>query len=222
MIHIKICGLTGLEDALKAIEAGADMLGFNFYPRSPRYVAPEVCRKIVQGLNREIPQRMETVRLVGVFVNMPPDQALAILETCNLSMAQLSGDELPSDLECLGERAFKALRAGEKQTLAQLAQSFPVRETPPAFLVDAGSAGQYGGTGQVADWDQACMLSQRLPILLAGGLSPINVAQAVRSVQPWGVDVASGVESAPGKKDFKKMAAFVEAARSACEEIVRC
>lgn len=222
MMHIKICGLTNLDDALSAVEAGADMLGFNFYTPSPRYISPETCKEIVQNLCKEYPERMRQVHLVGVFVNTRVEQICSVLDTCKLALAQLSGDETPPDVEVLAGKAFKVLRSTKHTSLVQYAQDFSVREMPPSFLVDAGSIGEYGGTGKTADWEQACLLARKFPILLAGGLTPANVAQAVYKVQPWGVDVASGVESAPGKKDHEKMQAFVKAAKSACEEIVRC
>ena len=205
-MKIKICGITNLEDALAAIEAGADMLGFNFYPKSPRYITPEQCALIVSSVYR----LRSTVVFIGVFVNSPAEQIAAILDQCGLHLAQLSGDEPLSDLEALGPRAFKALRIRDPQSAPAMLANLPPRADPPACLLDAHVPGQYGGTGQTADWSVAADLARQASILLAGGLTPENVAEAVRQVRPWGVDVASGVEAGPGKKDAARMRAFVQ------------
>lgn len=199
MIHIKICGITSLEDARAAVEAGADYLGFNFYPPSPRVIAPERCAEITAVLEREHPQ----VRRVGVFVNMPVEDVQAILTSCDLHLAQLHGDETPEILAACEGRAFKAFR-GVPADVTGFARS-----QAPALLVDAAVKGAYGGTGVTADWSAAAALARQHALLLAGGLTAENVAAAVRQVQPWGLDAASGVESAPGKKDAAKMKAFV-------------
>jgi phosphoribosylanthranilate isomerase len=206
---VKICGITTLADGLAAIEAGADMLGFNFYPPSPRYVEPAACADLVAAL-REHGAR---ATMVGVLVNRPPADVAAILDACGLDLAQLSGDEPAGDLAVLGERAFKAIRPRDAAEAAALAALYPRRAAPPGLLVDASAGpGQFGGTGRTGDWDAARALSAAQPILLAGGLRPENVAAAVAAVHPWGVDVASGVESAPGRKDPAKMQAFVRGA----------
>ncbi len=210
-MKIKICGITNLEDGLHAVEAGADMLGFNFHPGSPRYVRPENCAAIVH-LMRE---RGVHPLTVGVFVNRMPNEVLAVLDRCGLDLAQLHGEEPPETLAALGKRAFKALRPKSASELDEALERYPERVEPPALLLDAFRPGQYGGTGRPADWKLAGGLARRMPILLAGGLEPGNVARAVREVQPWGVDVASGVESAPGRKDADRMKAFVSAARGA-------
>jgi phosphoribosylanthranilate isomerase len=208
-MRVKICGITTLDDALAAVEAGADMLGFNFYPPSPRYIEPAACAAMVSALLA----RGAAKTTVGVFVNMPPERVAAILDECGLDLAQLSGDEPPSDLMMLGELAFKGIRprdAGEAMTLSA---RYVFHIAPPALLIDASiGAGQFGGTGQVGDWDAAAAIAAAHPILLAGGLRPENVAAAIAAVQPWGVDVASGVESSPGRKDATKMRDFVRAA----------
>jgi phosphoribosylanthranilate isomerase len=200
-MHIKICGITSLQDALAAIEAGADYLGFNFYPDSPRSISPEACAGITKVLGREHPQ----VKRVGLFVNMPADQVRDILESCSLELAQLHGDEPPQELAALGGRAFKAFR-GVPAGIDGYA-----RLEAPALLVDAAVPGRYGGTGEAADWSAAAELAKRFPLFLAGGLNPENVAAALRQVKPWGVDVASGVESAPGRKDAGRVRAFIRA-----------
>ena len=203
MTKIKICGLKTLPDALAAVEAGADYLGFNFYPRSVRYIGVEACVKITSVLKREYPE----ITLVGVFVNSPVDEIKNILGTCSLDLAQLHGDETPEMLNALDGKGFKAFR-GAPQHLNGFA-----RADAPALLVDASVKGAYGGTGVRADWSATAELARRYPLLLAGGLNLENVAEAVRQVRPWGVDVASGVESSPGEKDAGKMKAFVQAAR---------
>jgi phosphoribosylanthranilate isomerase len=159
------------------------------------------------------------VRTVGVFVNHPPTEIRLLLEQCCLDLAQLSGDEPPQELAQIGlESAFKALRSHGQRQLEKIAGDYLPASSPPAYLVDAHVPGQYGGTGEIADWGQARQLAGRFPVLLAGGLKSDNVAQAVRQVRPWGVDVASGVELAPGRKDFHKMHAFINAARSVLQE----
>ena len=215
-MKIKICGITNLEDALVAIDSGADMLGFNFYSKSPRYLTPEACTKIQSS----IINRQSLIVTVGVFVNSPVDEIVATLDHCGLHLAQLSGDEPASDLEKLGQRAYKALRLRDPQLAAALVASLPPRAEPPACLLDGHIPGQYGGTGQTADWSLAASLARKSPILLAGGLTPVNVSEAVRQVFPWGVDVASGVEAAPGKKDAGKVRQFIQNARQAdCGEV---
>lgn len=204
MTIIKICGIKTLEDARVSVEAGADYLGFNFYPKSPRFIQPEACAAITAVLKNEHP----AVRLVGVFVNSPMDEVRSIMDSCTLDLAQLHGDETAGFRAQLGMRAFKAFRGvpdGEAEAFA--------RTEAPAFLVDSSVKGAYGGTGTVADWRAAAELARKYPLLLAGGLRPENVAEAVRQVNPWGVDTASGVESIPGLKDEAKIKAFVAAVR---------
>ena len=210
MIRVKICGLTTLEDALLAIEAGTELLGFNFHPSSPRYISPADCARLVSALASFRPR----LQLVGVFVNTPPEQIRRVLASCSLDLAQLSGDEPAEDLANLGALAFKAFRPADPDELERLLESYPQRRQPPACLLDAYRPGQYGGTGQVADWSLAAGLARRVPMLLAGGLRPENVAQAVSQVRPWGVDVASGVESSPGRKDPDRLRAFIQAVRT--------
>jgi phosphoribosylanthranilate isomerase len=212
MTKIKICGITNLNDAIAAIEAGADMLGFNFYPKSPRFIDIGLCR----GITSRLRNRYANVVFVGVFVNMPPAEVYATIETCGLALAQLHGDETPEDIAALHGRAFKAIRLSASSSVPVSASQFYPLSTSvslPALLVDAAVKGVYGGSGIVADWSAAAELSKQVPLLLAGGLTPENVTEAVQQVQPWGVDVASGVESIPGKKDVEKMKKFVAAVR---------
>jgi phosphoribosylanthranilate isomerase len=203
MTKIKICGLKTLTDALAAIDAGADYLGFNFYPKSLRFIGVETCAAITSVLKKEHPE----IKLVGVFVNLPVNEIKDILKTCSLDLAQLHGDETPEMMSELDGKAFKAFR-GIPQSLNGFA-----RNDAPMLLVDAVVKDAYGGTGVTADWSAAAELARRYPLLLAGGLTPENVTEAVRQVRPWGVDVASGVESTPGEKDAGKMFAFVKVLR---------
>jgi len=207
---VKICGITNIADAQASIEAGADLLGFNFYPKSPRYITPErACEIAVQ-----IRSSGQRPLLVGVFVNSSQEDIRSILEIAQIDLAQLHGDEPVQVVEQLSGRGFKALRP-TSETEAELdAEWFaPYGPNAPVLLIDAYRKDQYGGTGQVADWSIATKLAQQYPILLAGGLTPDNVVEAIRQVRPWGVDVASGVECAPGKKDVAMMRLFVERAR---------
>lgn len=201
-MHIKICGLAHLDDALAAIDAGADYLGFNFYPRSPRYISPDACARIISNLKSPVTK-------VGIFVNASPALVAAVLDACGLDLAQLHGDEPPLHLALLWGRAYKGLRGACAEAAATFA---PFSPAAPAMLVDAFVPGVYGGSGRVADWSAARAVAAQFPIFLAGGLTPANVADAIAQANPWGVDVASGVESAPGRKDHRKMRAFVKAA----------
>jgi phosphoribosylanthranilate isomerase len=203
MTKIKICGIKTLNDALAAIEAGADYLGFNFYPKSVRLIEKQACTEITAVLKKEYPH----IKLVGVFVNSSVEEVKDILDTCSLDLAQLHGDETAETLNELEGKAFKAFR-GIPENINGFA-----RDDAPALLVDASVKGAYGGTGVTADWNGAAELAKRYPLLLAGGLTPENIADAVSRVKPWGVDVASGVESIPGEKDAAKMKAFVKAIR---------
>ncbi len=209
---VKICGIRTLDDALAALDAGADMLGFNFYAPSPRNIAPAACARLVAHLR----QRGAIGTLVGVFVNLPPAQVAAILNECGLDLAQLHGDEPPTDLAALAGRAFKAIRPHDLPEARAQAAAYSLDAPPagaPTLLVDAAAGGAYGGSGQVTNWALAAALAAGTRLLLAGGLRPDNVAAAVAAVQPWGVDVASGVESAPGVKDPALMAEFIARAK---------
>lgn len=209
MTIIKICGIKTLIDALAAIDAGVDFLGFNFYPKSTRFIEKEICAEITSVLKREYPQ----IKLVGVFVNSAVGEVKNILETCSLDLAQLHGDETPEMFAQLVPRVFKAFRGIPSDITGY------ERNESPALLVDAAVKGVYGGSGVTADWSAAAELAKRYPLLLAGGLTPGNVADAVRQVRPWGVDVASGVESAAGEKDVSKMKAFVQAVLNGWSQI---
>lgn len=214
-VKIKFCGITNIIDAENAVKSGADMLGFNFYPTSPRYVEPTKCLEVIEMLQQGKRSEIGTVVMVGVFVNVEPDEVIRIMDHCGLDLAQLSGNEIPEFVERTGSRAFKVIRPLNEQSLVDISGYFPKRNTPPSYLIDAHVKGEYGGTGKPTDWEQAAELARIAPILLAGGLTPKNVLESIRAVNPWGVDVASGIESEPGKKDHKKMLEFAEQVRKA-------
>jgi len=199
-VRVKICGVTRLEDALAAARLGADALGFNFWPRSKRFIAPDAAGAIV----RQLPPGIATF---GVFVDPTHDEVLRAVATSGVGAVQLHGDEPPALCASLPIPVVKAIRVGGPNDLAQLA-SYEVR----AFLLDTRSAG-YGGSGLRFDWSLATEVARELPILLAGGLTPENVAEAVRTVRPLAVDVASGVEAEPGVKDAIRMELFIRRAK---------
>lgn len=205
MTRVKICGITNLADALAAIEAGADALGFNFYKASPRYLTPEAARLVV----RELPP---DVLCVGVFVNESRESIeSAVAESC-VGAAQLHGDESPEFCEALDvARVIKALR-GRGGFEPESAAVFKTE----AILLDAYDPRAWGGTGRTCDWELARRVREAVPrMYLAGGLTPENVADAIGAVGPYGVDVCGGVERAPGLKDHALVRRFVEAARGA-------
>jgi phosphoribosylanthranilate isomerase len=204
-VKVKVCGITNAEDAAAAVEAGADALGFIFYEKSPRYVVPAVASRIIA----ELPP---LVLPVGVFVNEGMATVRSIMDTCGLAMAQLHGDENASYCRELSRPAMKALRLKDRGSLLALAE-YRGRGGVRGFVLDSFSEFAYGGTGHVTDWALAAEVAKSTPVLLAGGLTPDNVTEAIRTVRPYGVDVSSGVESAPGKKDHAKIRAFLEAVR---------
>jgi len=203
MIRIKICGITNSEDALHAAACGADALGFVFYDKSPRAVTPEQVRQIVAELT-------PFVTTVGLFVNEAPEKIRQISDFCGLDVLQLHGDEGPEQCVYPPRRVLKALRVKGEESLVGL-DDFQVS----ALLLDAWRPDSYGGTGHVCDWQLAERVAARRRVILAGGLTPDNVAEAIRRVRPYGVDVSSGVESAPGQKDPERVAAFIRNARAA-------
>jgi phosphoribosylanthranilate isomerase len=210
-MKVKICGITTLDDAIMAAEAGADMLGFNFYMQSPRYIKPAVCASILLRFY----DRGFTTPAVGVFVNEPVGKVWETMDNCSLQLAQLHGDETPNELMELGSRAYKAIRPRNLEEAKRLLQEFSgCGASEPGFLLDTHQVGSYGGTGLRADWKVAAEIALETNLFLAGGLIPESVVPAIQSVNPWGVDVASGVESAPGKKDRQKVLDFVEAVRN--------
>jgi len=201
---VKICGVTNLADARVAVEAGADALGFNFYPKSPRQVAITAAAEI----SKQLPP---VIMRVGVFVNTLKAEVERAIRECGLTMLQFHGNEPPEYCTQFGVMSMKAFRVRDAGTLAEL-REFPT----DIWLLDAWSPEAVGGTGEKFNWDLA-VKAQKLgkPIFLAGGLTPENVAEAVRKVRPFGVDVASGVELSPGKKDPAKVRAFIQAAKNA-------
>lgn len=208
MTLVKVCGITNLEDALAAIEAGADMLGFNFYARSPRHVEPDAARVIVEQLP-------EGVACVGVFVNEPsPGEVLEMARESRVSAVQLHGDETPEFCRALeGFKTIKALRVG-KDYEVETAAAFRT----DAVLLDAYAPDAFGGTGHTFDWSLARATREAVPrLFLAGGLKPSNVADAIRAVSPHAVDVCSGVETSPGRKSFQLMRDFIAAVRKSDE-----
>jgi phosphoribosylanthranilate isomerase len=207
-IKIKICGITNLEDAKVAVEAGADALGFVFYVQSPRSIEPAVAKRIIAQLP-------PFVLPVGVFVNHDRETIRNVHDECGLAFAQLHGDETPSFCESLGRPVLRALRLRDRGSLLALAE-YKGRMGVRGFVVDAFSSKAYGGTGQRVDWSLAREIAKAAPILLAGGLTPNNVQEAVQQVQPYGVDVSSGVEQSPSKKDHEKIRAFTQAVRLEC------
>lgn len=205
MTRIKVCGIKNLGDALAALDAGADMLGFNFYARSPRYVTPAEARKIVERLP-------EGVACVGVFVNEPtPAGVEHIAREAGLGAVQLHGDETPEYCRSLRDlNTIKALRVGADYDV-ETAAAFDT----DAILLDAYVHGARGGTGHTFDWALASQTRERVAqLFLAGGLNPDNVAAAVAAVRPYAVDVCSGVETSPGRKSPELMRRFVEAVGS--------
>ncbi len=198
--RVKICGVTRLEDALLAARLGADALGFNFWPGSKRFLAPAAARAMVERLP-------PFVTPVGVFVNQPEEEILRAAGESGVRVVQLHGDEPPGLCARLPFPVVKAVRVATPLPLDAL-RAYPVA----AFLLDAPSSG-YGGSGVTFDWSLAEGVARLAPIILAGGLTPENVAAAARRVRPYAVDVASGVESAPGLKDAARMARFIAAAR---------
>ncbi|MDI1481276.1 phosphoribosylanthranilate isomerase [Polyangium sp. y55x31] len=205
-LHVKICGFTRIEDVEAAVSAGADMIGLNFVPGSPRHIDVALARALADAARGR-------VEIVGVVADLDPPRIEELAREVGLDRVQLHGDELPEVIDALGPRAFKALRIGGAEDVALAA-----RYGGDLLLVDARVPGQKGGTGVRVDAVLVVDLARARRLLLAGGLGPDNVAEAVRVVRPWGVDVASGVESAPGVKDERKMRAFVHEARRAAQE----
>jgi phosphoribosylanthranilate isomerase len=202
MVRVKICGITTLEDALTAINAGADALGFVFYSASPRHILPEQAAEII----RNLPPFVQTV---GLFV----DQELTVVNTtadqCSLDIVQLHGAETPEYCALVRRRVIKAFRVKDISIL----DSLP-RYQVSGYLLDAWSPVAHGGTGKTFNWEIAAEAVKRgRCIILAGGLTPDNVAESIRLVCPYGVDVSSGVESAPGRKDAAKIKYFVESSQ---------
>jgi phosphoribosylanthranilate isomerase len=201
-LKIKICGITNADDALAASDAGASALGFMFYEQSPRNVSIETVARIGSRLSPFIMR-------VGVFVNPEADFVFSAIERCGLSLLQFHGEETPGFCRQFGIMSMKAFRIKDAESL----RIIPSYQTD-AYLLDSYVAGRQGGTGEKFNWDLAIEAKKfGKPIFLAGGLTVQNVAEAVRVVQPFGVDVSSGVEASPGRKDHRKIREFINAAR---------
>lgn len=201
MVRVKICGITNLEDARAAIGAGADALGFVFHEKSPRNVSPQKAAAIISKL----PPFVQTV---GLFVDADPERINWVADFCGLDLIQLHGEEDPDDCAEIRRRVVKAFRIKDASSLTKLGKYHV-----SAYLLDAWSADAAGGTGKTFDWGLLRDIGADRPIILAGGLNPDNVRQAVEEVRPYAVDVSSGVESSPGKKDAEKIMKFIRHAK---------
>jgi phosphoribosylanthranilate isomerase len=214
MTWVKICGMTNLEDALTAVEAGADAVGFVFYEKSPREISVEAAREIV----RRLPAKVEKV---GVFVNESEDSICAVADEAGLTAVQMHGDDedpRAADL-VIGLRPHLKILAAISMHHPSPAGWASVwnPDVVHTFLIDSGNSSKHGGTGEVFDWRASARTLDEIRrfgrLVLAGGLAPVNVAEAIGILKPWGVDVVSGVEARPGKKDPEKVRAFVKAVR---------
>lgn len=205
MVRVKVCGITNLEDALTSVEYGADALGFIFYEKSSRYITPEDAALII----KKLPPFVITV---GVFVNEGIERINEIKTLTGIDYVQFHGDETPEMCEAIGSKVIKVFKIGrgEAPSLVQFS-----RYHVSAYLLDTHREGLPGGTGETFNWDLAIEAKRHGRVILAGGLTPENVAEAVKKVKPYAVDVASGVEERPGKKDPGKVRKFIENAKKA-------
>jgi phosphoribosylanthranilate isomerase len=216
MFRIKICGITTVDDALTAAEAGADAIGLNFYPRSPRYVAPDVALRIADAVSGRVTR-------VGVMVDPTEQEAVSLVSEVGLDVIQLHGHEPAASAACLGRATplLKAFRIGPEglgPVIEYLAEVRRLGGGLQGVLFDACQPGQLGGSGKQADWTAIKGYPPQdwhPPFILAGGLTPTNVATAIQTLHPAGVDTASGVERAPGRKDPRLVEQFVREARAA-------
>jgi phosphoribosylanthranilate isomerase len=205
LTRIKICGITNVEDALAAVDLGADALGFIFVPETPRYIEPQNAARVINKLPPFITK-------VGVFADEPLENISQIIQTCGLNAIQLHGSETPEYCDKIRVRSraiiIKSFRVKDRHSLS------PIPEYKvSAYLLDTYVKGKKGGTGETFNWDLAIEAKKYGRIMIAGGLTPENVAEAIRHVQPYAVDVGSGVEARPGKKDHAKIKAFIENVR---------
>jgi phosphoribosylanthranilate isomerase len=201
--RVKICGITNLDDALAAVEAGADALGFVFYPESPRYVYPESVREIVGYLP-------PMITVTGVFVNEHIEKVQEISKYCSLSLLQFHGKESPEYCQWHGSRVMKAFRVRDASVIDEMK-----RYEVSGYLLDTYAQDVHGGTGICFDWSLARAAADLKPVVLAGGLTPDNVTEAIEKVRPYAVDVSSGVEGKPGKKAAEKIFNFIKAVEKA-------
>jgi len=202
-MEVKICGMTNREDVMAALEGGADYVGFVLYPSSPRGITPLAAARLLDQVT--VP-----CRAVAVCVNMSRAEVLRVVADCNLFAVQLHGDEPVAEFMDLGLTTWRAVKLVQGEGKAR---PDPADWPANRYVVDAAVPGMYGGTGETADWDQARRFAARVPTMLAGGLTPGNVAAAIGAVRPLGVDATSGVEASPGRKDCKKMHEFIENAK---------
>lgn len=202
MTKVKICGITNLDDALAAVEFGADAIGFGFVPNTPRYIESAKAAEIIARLP-------PFVTTVGLFVNDSQEHIKQIANQCKLNVLQLHGQESPDFCLQFNRKVIKAFRVKDQESLTVLP-----KYTVSAYLLDTYVKGTMGGTGVTFDWRLALDAKKYGPVILAGGLNPENVAKAIQQVRPYGVDVSSGVEAEPGKKDHGKIKDFIAAAKS--------
>jgi phosphoribosylanthranilate isomerase len=200
--RVKICGITNLDDAMTAVECGADAIGFVFWVNSPRFIEPQKAKRIVS----EIPPFVTTV---GVFVNEPVEGINRLIRSVGFGCVQLHGEETPEECMGLNAKVIKAVRVSGEKDLEGLD-----RYHVSAFILDTFRKDVQGGTGETFDWDIAVKAKKLGAVILSGGLTPENVVDAIRHVRPYGVDVSSGVEKNPGEKDPEKVRKFIELVRS--------
>jgi phosphoribosylanthranilate isomerase len=209
-VLVKICGITRADDARVAVESGAGAIGFLFWPGSPRVITPAVARRIVRTLP-------PFVTPVGVFVNQAAREINAVADEVGLGAVQLHGDETAADASAIERPVVKAVTlAGDDADVEAAVGAWP---DSVVLLVDAADAERRGGTGRLADWANAARVARRRPVLLAGGLGPENVGEAIRRVAPFGLDVSSGVESSPGIKDHQRLRALFQAIGRASHDV---
>jgi phosphoribosylanthranilate isomerase len=203
-VQVKICGTTNLADARYCAAMGADYLGFVLHEPSPRYVEPEQAKEIIEWI--------EGPRSVGVFVNREADEVNRIADEAGFDLVQLHGDESPDFCALIEKPVIRAIRIRDTDTTDSLAQTLAAFESVvTSFLLDTHVPGQFGGTGETFSWEVAKSISRDYPVFLAGGLNPENVSEAINMVKPVAVDVASGVEDAPGRKSFEAIDRFFAA-----------
>ena len=203
-VLVKICGIKSKEDALHAIECGADLIGFIFWDKSKRYIPPGDVRAIVEGVSHSI-------KTVGVFVDEDIDELNKLVIGTGIDYVQLHGSESKEYVEQVEAQVIKAVRVKDK---SDIEKALKFKDVADYILLDTFIDGEQGGTGKSFDWTLVKGLSEEIPLILSGGLNPDNVREAIEVVKPFGVDVSSGVEISPGIKDFDKITNFVHAARS--------
>ena len=221
-MKVKICGLTRANDVEAALDAGADYLGFVFHPPSPRFIEPARAGELIRDFAAHGPLADGRARCVGLCVKLTPDQMNEAAALSGIDLLQVYGNPDPKDLAQLAPECFMAVRPRSLAEASGLAHRYGgvSRGTGPGLLVDSFSRKAWGGTGEQADWSMARTVADSVPrTMLAGGLAPDNVAQAVAEANPWGVDVSSGVEAAPGLKNVEAVRAFVREARLAAATV---